>query len=75
MSEKTTRSSGKRSSSDEPAVESATSKAVEQFGGEPVTTHDEALEAGYFGGPADDTDHTLSGELERAEQDEKEAGG
>jgi hypothetical protein len=61
---KTKRSS---SSSDVPA-ESATSKAVEQFGGEPVDNYDDALEAGYWGGPVDTTDHTVAGEIAAAEK-------
>jgi hypothetical protein len=64
----------KRSSSSDVPPASATSQAVEQFGGEPVDNYDDALEAGYFGGPVDTEDHTVAGEIARAEKAKKESG-
>jgi hypothetical protein len=62
----------KRSSSSSGAtVENATTAAVEAFGGEPVMDYDAALEAGYIGGPVDDTDHSVAGEIARAEEAKK----
>ena len=71
MSEKTT--SSRRSSSSSDVPENATTKAIEAFGGEPVTDYDEALEVGYWGGPVDPADHTVAGEIAAAAAAKKEA--
>ena len=52
--ETTSASSRKRSSS------RSTAKASE---GKVVGTYEDALEAGYFGGPIDEADHTVAGEV------------
>lgn len=55
-------------------VENATTKAIDQFGGEPVMDYEQALEAGYIGGPIDETDHTVAGEIAAAKKAKKDAG-
>lgn len=72
MSERT--STSKRSSSSSDVPENATTKAVEAFGGEPVTDYEEALEVGYYGGPVDETDHTVAGEIAAAKEAKKASG-
>jgi hypothetical protein len=54
-----TTSSRKRSSS--------RSKARSSEGGKVVETYDDGLEAGYIGGPIDEDDHTVAGEVAAAE--------
>lgn len=60
-SSETTTSSRRRSSS--------SSKSGER---EPTTTYEEALEAGYLGGPADEGDYTVAGVIAAAEAEASE---
>lgn len=62
MSEQATtarKRSSSSSASDEPAV---------------VTDYDAALEAGYIGGPIDEADHTVAGEIAAAAEAKESSG-
>jgi hypothetical protein len=64
MSETESTSTRKRSSS----------KSGDESSGDVVVDYDEALEKGYIGGPIDEEDHTVAGEIAAAEKAKKEAG-
>jgi hypothetical protein len=60
-SSKTTRSSSSTTSDDTTTVMPADGGVdLPPLDGPVTTTHEEALEAGYFGGPIDDTDYTFA---------------
>jgi len=65
MSEPTTSSRTRSRSSSSSAAKADEPAAVESY--------DDALEKGYVGGPADETDHTVAGEIAAAEAAKAEA--
>lgn len=46
---------------------SRSSSSSSSSAGKVVETYDDGLEAGYIGGPVDEVDHTVAGELAAAE--------
>ena len=63
MSETTSETTRRRSS-----VKSGDTSSDDE--GKVVTTYEDALDAGYIGGPVDEEDHTVAGEIARAKASE-----